>query len=180
MVLCGFLCPGAPECSTGSGSGLKASQQTGPRLKVSSGGLGEAEIEPATPGLQGIVLIHLFHLYKIRSVICFLLLNNFCYYMLLIKVKHLNNMINLNCFISIYLHPLCINPKKKTLITVFLQPNSNIGWRRMTLPLISLIGGVMTSLSTLSSFVVAVQIKIVSNKTHYAYFTPNYDKAQKE
>ena len=30
------LCPGAPEGSTGSGSGFKASQKTGPLLKVSS------------------------------------------------------------------------------------------------------------------------------------------------
>ena len=38
---CGFmlfvvLCPGTPEGSTGSGSGFKASQKTGQRLKVSS------------------------------------------------------------------------------------------------------------------------------------------------
>ena len=31
------LCPGTPEGSTGSGSGFKASQKTGQRLKVSSG-----------------------------------------------------------------------------------------------------------------------------------------------
>ena len=36
------LCPGTPECSTGSGSGFKASQKTGQRLKVSSDRLGEA------------------------------------------------------------------------------------------------------------------------------------------
>ena len=30
------LCPGAPEGSTDSGSGFKASQKTGPRIKVSS------------------------------------------------------------------------------------------------------------------------------------------------
>ena len=30
------LCPGTPEGSTGSGSGFKASQTTGQRLKVSS------------------------------------------------------------------------------------------------------------------------------------------------
>ena len=36
------LCPGTPEGSTGSGSGLKASQKTGQRLKVSSDRLGEA------------------------------------------------------------------------------------------------------------------------------------------
>ena len=33
MVLLGFLYPGAPEGSTGSGSDLKAFQKTGPRLK---------------------------------------------------------------------------------------------------------------------------------------------------
>ena len=37
-----FLCPGTPEGSTGSGSGFKASQKTGQRLKVSSDRLGEA------------------------------------------------------------------------------------------------------------------------------------------
>ena len=36
------LCPGTPEGSTGSGSGFKASQKTGQRLKVSSNRLGEA------------------------------------------------------------------------------------------------------------------------------------------
>ena len=36
------LCPGAPEGSTGSGSGLKASQKMGPLLKASSDRLGEA------------------------------------------------------------------------------------------------------------------------------------------
>ena len=36
------LCPGTPEGSTGSGSGFKASQKTGQRLKVSSDRLGEA------------------------------------------------------------------------------------------------------------------------------------------
>ena len=38
------LCPGTPEGSTGSGSGFKASQKTGQRLKVSSDRLGEARI----------------------------------------------------------------------------------------------------------------------------------------
>ena len=37
-----FLCPGTLEGSTGSGSGFKASQKTGQRLKVSSDRLGEA------------------------------------------------------------------------------------------------------------------------------------------
>ena len=36
-----FLCPGAPEGSTSSGSDFKASQKTGPRLKVSSSRLGD-------------------------------------------------------------------------------------------------------------------------------------------
>ena len=36
------LCPGAPEGSTGSGSGFQASQKTGPQLKVSSDRLVEA------------------------------------------------------------------------------------------------------------------------------------------
>ena len=36
------LCPGTPKGSTGSGSGFKASQKTGQRLKVSSDRLGEA------------------------------------------------------------------------------------------------------------------------------------------
>ena len=36
------LCPGTPEGSTGSGSGFKASQKTGQRLKLSSDRLGEA------------------------------------------------------------------------------------------------------------------------------------------
>ena len=50
------LCPGAPEGSSSSGSGFKASHKTGPQLKVSSDRLGEPEIEPATPGLQDIGL----------------------------------------------------------------------------------------------------------------------------
>ena len=36
------ICPGTPEGSTGSGSGFKASQKMGQRLKVSSDRLGEA------------------------------------------------------------------------------------------------------------------------------------------
>ena len=35
------LCPGTPEGSTSSGSGFKASQKMGQRLKVSSDRLGE-------------------------------------------------------------------------------------------------------------------------------------------
>ena len=50
------LCPGTPECSTGSGSGFKASHKRGQRLKVSSDRLGEPGIEPATPGLQDLGL----------------------------------------------------------------------------------------------------------------------------
>ena len=38
----GFLCQGTPEGSTGSGSGFKVSQKTGPQLKVSSDRLEEA------------------------------------------------------------------------------------------------------------------------------------------
>ena len=38
------LCPGTPKGSNGSGSGFKASQKTGQRLKVSSDTLGEAYI----------------------------------------------------------------------------------------------------------------------------------------
>ena len=44
------LCPGAPEGSTGSGSGFIASQKTGPRLKVSSDRLGGPGIKLVTPG----------------------------------------------------------------------------------------------------------------------------------
>ena len=42
FMLCVVLCPGTPEGSTGSGSGFKASQKTGQRLKVSSDRLREA------------------------------------------------------------------------------------------------------------------------------------------
>ena len=42
FVLFVVLCPGTPEGSTGSGSGFKASQKTGQRLKVSFDRLGEA------------------------------------------------------------------------------------------------------------------------------------------
>ena len=41
-MLAVVLCPGTPEGSTGSGSGFKASQKTGQRLRVSSDRLGEA------------------------------------------------------------------------------------------------------------------------------------------
>ena len=43
------LCPGTPEGSYGSGSGFKASQKTGQRLKVSSDRLGEAGIRTCDP-----------------------------------------------------------------------------------------------------------------------------------
>ena len=43
------LCPGTPEGSTGSGSGFKASQKTGQRLKVSSDRLGEAGYRTCDP-----------------------------------------------------------------------------------------------------------------------------------
>ena len=43
------LCPGTLEGSTGSGSGFKASQKTGQRLKVSSDRLGEAGNRACNP-----------------------------------------------------------------------------------------------------------------------------------
>ena len=43
------LCPGTPEGSISSGSGLKASQKTGLRLKVSSDRLGEAQNQTCDP-----------------------------------------------------------------------------------------------------------------------------------
>ena len=46
------LCPGTPEGSTSRGSGFKASQKTGQRLKVWE----KPGIKPATPGLQDIGL----------------------------------------------------------------------------------------------------------------------------
>ena len=47
-----FFCPGTPEGSTGSGSGLKASQKTGQWLTDWE----KPGIDPATPGLQDIGL----------------------------------------------------------------------------------------------------------------------------
>ena len=47
------LCPGTPEGSTGSGSGFKASQKTGQRLKVSSDRLGEAGNRTCDPFFCG-------------------------------------------------------------------------------------------------------------------------------
>ena len=49
-----ILCPGTPKSSTGSGSGFKASQKTGQRLKVYSDRLGEAGNRTCDPGLQDI------------------------------------------------------------------------------------------------------------------------------
>ena len=49
MVLWCFLCAGAPEDITGSGPGFKASQKTGPRLKVSSDRLREAGNRTCNP-----------------------------------------------------------------------------------------------------------------------------------
>ena len=43
------LCPGTPEGSTGNGSGFKASQKTGQRLKVSYDRLGEARNRTCDP-----------------------------------------------------------------------------------------------------------------------------------
>ena len=48
MVLV-VLCPGTPECSTGSGSGFNVSQKSGQRLKVSSDRLGEAGNQTCNP-----------------------------------------------------------------------------------------------------------------------------------
>ena len=42
LMVLWFLCPGAPKGSTGSASEFKASQKTGPQLKVSTDRLGEA------------------------------------------------------------------------------------------------------------------------------------------
>ena len=50
------LCPRAPEGSTGSGSGFKASQKTGYSLKSHPTDWEKPGIEPATPGLQDIGL----------------------------------------------------------------------------------------------------------------------------
>ena len=50
------LCPGAPEGSTGSGSGYEASQKTGHVFKSHPTDWEKPGIGPATPGLQGIGL----------------------------------------------------------------------------------------------------------------------------
>ena len=51
------LCPGTPEGSTGSGSGFKASQKTGQRLKVSSDRLEEAGNRTCDPWFTFFCLI---------------------------------------------------------------------------------------------------------------------------
>ena len=55
------LCPGTPEGSTGSGSGFKASQKTGQRLKVSSDRLGEAGNRTCDPWFTRHRFIPLHH-----------------------------------------------------------------------------------------------------------------------
>ena len=50
------VCPGAPEGSTGSVSGFKVSQKTGPRFKISFDRLSEVGNQTATPDLQDIGL----------------------------------------------------------------------------------------------------------------------------
>ena len=57
-AICFFLvlCPGTPKGSTGSGSGFKASQKTGPGLKSHPTDWEKPGIEHATPGLQDIGL----------------------------------------------------------------------------------------------------------------------------
>ena len=62
------LCPGTPEGSTGSGSGFKASQKTGQRLKVSSDRLGEAGNRTCDPWFT-------------RHISCCLLYKTYCYYL---------------------------------------------------------------------------------------------------
>ena len=49
MLFVVLFCPGTHEGSTGSGSGFKASQTTGQRLKVSSDILGEGGNRPCDP-----------------------------------------------------------------------------------------------------------------------------------
>ena len=62
------LCPGAPEGSTGSGSGFKVSQKTGPQLKVSSNRLGEDGNRTCDPWFTR----HRFIPYTTASTIFFL------------------------------------------------------------------------------------------------------------
>ena len=56
------LCPGTPEGSTGSGSGFKASQKTGQRLKVSSDRLGAAGNRTCDPWFTRLISQALFKL----------------------------------------------------------------------------------------------------------------------
>ena len=53
LCFCVVLYPGAPEGSTGSGSGLKASQKTGHVVKSQQTEWEKPGIELAAPGLQG-------------------------------------------------------------------------------------------------------------------------------
>ena len=55
------LCPGTPEGLTSSGSGFKASQKTGQRLKVSSDRLGEAGNRTCDPWFTRHRFIPLHH-----------------------------------------------------------------------------------------------------------------------
>ena len=50
------LCPGTPEGSNGSGSGLKRLRRQSNGLKSNPTNCEKPEIEPATPGLQDIGL----------------------------------------------------------------------------------------------------------------------------
>ena len=50
------LCPGAPDGSTGSGSGFKASQKSGHGFKSHPTDWEKPGIKPATPGLRDIGL----------------------------------------------------------------------------------------------------------------------------
>ena len=51
-----FFCTGAPKGSTGSGSGFKVSQKTGPQGSLIRQTGRSPEIKRATPGLPGIDL----------------------------------------------------------------------------------------------------------------------------
>ena len=55
-MICVVLCPGTPEGSTGSSSGLKRLRRQGNGLKPHPTDWEKPGIEPATPGLQDIVL----------------------------------------------------------------------------------------------------------------------------
>ena len=68
------LCPGTPEGSTGSGSGFKASQKTGQRLKVSSAGnrtweLGIDDTFKRFRILMHVLTIKYLKIYKYHDVI---------------------------------------------------------------------------------------------------------------